>query len=295
MDSRLMLAKSPHQPIANLLPLLLKFKNQSSYALWNLISSILAELKIFISPNSGEEQNYQKYLLKLIQPELKRLGTSVKSTDSENDQKLRPLILAHAIFAEHQPTINQLAAGYRSDSTKLQADLRYAILRAHFKTTNEVDFDKFLSEYQSVADPDLKNDLLSVLTSAKQPAHQQKLIDLLGNSQIIRPQDHLFYCSYLLSNHQTKSQTLTWCYQNWQTIKEIAGEKSLEDYPRIIARSLKTLAEVSDFKTFFKPLKSNPALSRALKIAFSEVDYRLKWLDQNRAKVLEFLAKTLKI
>ena len=99
---------------------------------------------------------------------------------------------------------------------------------------------------------------------------------LLKEPKIVRPQDHLYLFIYLLRNYRTRSATINWLYENWGYVEEMNGEKSIEDYPRILAGAIRTAEKAATFDKFFSQHADNPVLKRTLKVAKAEIEARLR-------------------
>ena len=115
---------------------------------------------------------------------------------------------------------------------------------------------------------------------------------LLEQPEIVRPQDHIFLYIYLLRNHRTRARVLDWLTTHWGYVKELTGDKSIEDYPRYASLLIRTPEEAKVFYDFFDPLADDPVLKRTLKMARTDIDCRLQTLRTDTAAVHEKL-KTL--
>ena len=121
------------------------------------------------------------------------------------------------------------------------------------------------------------------------------LLGLLEQPEVIRAQDHLFLFIYLMRNYKTRGQALGWLITHWDYVKDLAGEKSLEDYPRYAATLLRTAKEAAEFRAFFELLKSDPVLRRALELAGIEIDCRMRLLADDQPGVAEVLVNKVRL
>lgn len=287
---RLLLSETSLVSAASLLDLLQCFENETSKSIWDLLATIINKLKIFCPYGTPEYQNYQKFVHGIIEPNLARLGVKKKLSEAVADTKLRPLILAYALYADDKPTTEALSKLYHDNLAKLDSQTRYAVLDAKMKTTNEAILGEYIEKYQAAADPDLKADLLAAITDVKSKKSAKKVLELLEAPAIIRPQDHLYLYAYLARNHATKPKALSWLYTHWDYVKNLTGEKTLDDYARISARVIRTREESDDFFAFFDPLASQPAFTRTVSVAHQEINARLHWLDLDTKAVTTRLA-----
>lgn len=276
---RMLLARTPIVSSASLLELLPEFKTEVSAPVWEILLSIIGDLKLFFPTDSEPEKKFKNFLIELITPNLSRLGVAPKSGESDGDQKLRQLLLSIARYAEDTPVLEELARLYKDNYLEIDPEIRDAVLSAKLYLEESTMFDLYLKKYQSLSDPELKFSLLCALTDAKLPENTKILLSLLKKPSIIKPQDHLYLYIFLRRNKATRSQALDWLFENWDYVVKMAGEKSVEDYPRYTAGSIKTKEEKDKFFTFFNQFSDVPVLKRTLKIAKTEIDSRLNLIE----------------
>lgn len=282
---RMLLAKTPIVSSASLLDLLPEFKNETSASIWDIILSIIADIKLFFTPETTEEEKLKNFLRELITPNLQKIGIEPKKNDTDNDTRLRASLLGIAHYADDLPVLSELARLYKEDFYEIHPEIRYNVIAAKFYFEESDLFDKYLEKYQEISDPELKFSLLCALTNARLPENAEKLIKLLKEPEIVKPQDHLYLYIYLRRNHKTKTQALNWLFENWDYVEKMAGEKSVEDYPRYTAGTIKTQEESDKFFAFFEKMKEVPVLKRTLNIAETEITSRLKHIELDKRAV----------
>ena len=288
---RELLSRTPLVSSASLLDLLPKFRDETSEPVWEMLATIINTLKIFCPPESEFYQPYQRFVLQVIQPQLQRLGTEPRDGEDPADTKLRKLILGLALYAEHQSTIKQLAGKFNPDYAAIHPEVRSAVILAQFKHSDEANFQQLLNDYQAIANPSIKPALLATLTEAKQPQHTQRLLQLLEQPDIVRPQDHIYLVADLLYNIYTRDATFDWLYGHWDYIRQLAGDKSVDDYVRIAAARIRTLDEAERFFEFFGQFADDPALARSIAVARTDINARLRWLKDDADAVHSRLQK----
>ncbi|MBQ3306327.1 M1 family metallopeptidase [Candidatus Saccharibacteria bacterium] len=286
---RSLLSKTSLVSSATLLDLIPKFRQEKNYPIWNPVAGLIADLRLFFTPDDPDYQDFQKYVDGVIAPQLARLGVDPKPREDDSDAKLRETMLGLAIFAENPEIIRTLAAKYSVKHTELDPETRYFILAAHMKVNEENAFSELLEAYQNTSDPEIKSDLLFVLSMAKN--HEKELLKLLKSPKIVKPQDHLYLFARMLRNHKTSEKTADWLYENWEYVETLTGDKSLEDYPRILAAIIRTPEEATKFEDFFSEKADNPVLRRALKVAKTEITARLRLLNLDNESVHSHLAE----
>ena len=114
---------------------------------------------------------------------------------------------------------------------------------------------------------------------------------MLSDTKVIRLQDHSGYVRDLLANHSTRKATFDWLYQNWDYLKNAVDGKSLDVYPKIMARFIRNQSDFALFQKFAKRFEDDPAMSRIIKIGIYEIKNRLALLAENTEKLHQKLEK----
>ncbi len=285
-----LITKSGLQSAASLVPLALEFRHESAPAVWNKISSIIANLKIYFDDESDGEKLLKKYVFNLIDEKLSEVGLITKKDDDEDTIRLRANLLGLDYFAEDKVRLKELAKKYDDDYEKMDKEVRDDILSAKVYLEPEV-VGTYLEKYKSVVDPDVKFDYLASACLTRNEKQLEKLLALLGNVKIVKPQDQLYLFIYLYRNSKARKKTFLWLMRNWDFVKKTGGDKTLSDYPMFVARLARTKDELKDFVKFFGPMRRDPALARAIEIGENEIRARVKLIEKGRAEVLEALQK----
>ena len=292
-----LLLRTPRGDLPASLDLLMHFRNETSFAIWSIIMSILGELKIYCPAETLAEANLKSYIRELISLQIVRLSVSEKTEDTDDDKKLRESILSLAVYADDQPTILRLTEQYNIYITDalnfavISPELLLPYLEAEFKNSKEARFKEYLNLYIKTSSPTIKSLLLDIITDAKREEHLQTLLDILSDTKIIRLQDHSGYVRDLLANHSTRKATFDWLYQNWDYLKNAIDAKSLDIYPKIMARFIRNQSDFALFQEFAKRFENDPALFRIIKIGIYEIENRLVMLSKNTEKLHQKLEK----
>lgn len=285
---RNLIAKTELASAASLIPLVEKFKNENAAAVWNIILSIISNLKIFFEDGSEEEKKFKKFVGELIRPKLKELGLTTRKDDDENTIRLRAILMGLDFYAETPENIRALAKMYSEDYDTLDAEIREDIIDAKLYEAPEI-VDEYLTNYQKIADPELKFELLFSGTISKNEVVLAKMMELLNKPEIVKPQDQLHLFIYLYRNPKLRAKVGKWLTENWEYVKNLAGDKSLDSYPRYMANVIRTEEEYKVWREFFKPMQDDPALSRAIKIGEKEIKARLKLVAADKKAVYQAL------
>ncbi|MBQ7802779.1 M1 family metallopeptidase [Candidatus Saccharibacteria bacterium] len=288
---RMLLAETPIVSSASLLPLIAKFKDETSAPVWEIIDGIISKLTLFIDYDSPEEEKYKAYLYSLVEKPLKKLGLEPKPGESLNDNELRQTLLSVAVYSKNPELLENLASPYSSDLRSLDADLRPFILTAKMWLEEKTFFPEVLAAYKTETDPDVKSDLRSALGKPRLKENLDLAFSFLKDSDLIKPQDHLSFLLRLRRWKFSRDRALDWLFENWDYIYKINGEKSIEDYPRYFASTIDKREESDRFFEFFTPMSDNPVLARTLKVAKNDIDSTLKLIEADKAAVLRAIRK----
>lgn len=297
---RSLLMRTPYVKASTVLDLLPEFKEESLESIWQLIVTLIANLKIFFPPDSPHFNSFKQYIIQLVEHNLSRLGLSPLKTDTTDDLKLRPLILDFMIYAENQQVMQQLTEiydqkiGKNLDFDAVPPETLDTIVDAKYKFAKESIFESLLEQYQKESNPIYKSIILDVLTESRTEKHIAKMVELLERQDIVRLQDHLSLLAGLLSNYWSKQAALRWFYGHWEYIKEITNGKSVDDYIRVVGARITTREQAKEFKEFCKNLRNDPAISRAIKIAEFGINLTLDWKEREADDVYTGLAKIMK-
>jgi len=328
LNEMTLLTRAGRMSTADTIDTLRAVKGETSWAVWDGISLLIADLKMFVGDNSassftgltGESSNDKRLdspdkpandagniaetKLKslvggLVKPLFKKLGVKPRETDDDNATKLRPTIISHMIYSEDKTAIAACLeefAKHRHDLTEIAGDLRPVILAAAVKFSDEETFAYLVDLYKTTTDADLRQDVCAGLTSTRSPEQIDRLIRQLTLTDVVRPQDLFFWFVYLLGNRHARAKVWQWCRDNWAWIeKTFKGDMSYDMFPRYAGNRLRTPEELLEFDKFFAPLKDEPALVRAIKMGHIDIVARVEWIERDRKPVLKKLAKEAKL
>ena len=131
---------------ASLMPLVEKFKNEDTAAVWNIIAVIIRQLKIFFDNESEEEARFKKFVGGLVAPKLSEIGLVTREGDDENTIRLRSILVGLDYYAKTKHNLQKLAELYDQDYKKLDSEVRGDILDAKMYLAPEV-LDEYMDAY----------------------------------------------------------------------------------------------------------------------------------------------------
>ena len=251
---------------------------------------IIADLKLFVEPDSPEAAKFKQFCAKIAKEQYNRLGILAKPGERDNDIKLRPIILSIMSYSEDADFISAMISQYQTqEPAKIDPNLRSVVLATLIKQNDRL-YQPFLELYLSSSDPELKIDLMQALTATRNPETAQVYLPLLRDGTI-KAQDRLHFFIRLVRNHITRDQALDWMYQNWDWLAQSEGDKTIPDYPRLVANIIRSPEDAQRYKEFFSSKQEEPILSRDLGIAFAEIDARLALIRSDGPAVNQKIAE----
>ena len=293
LQERSLLSRGGEIPSVELLRTLQSYDKETSLAVWDMISFLIGELKIFIDEDSASSKKMKKFVGNLAQNEFEKLGFIKKTGEDEEDTQKRSSILAHMIYAENKKAISGALDIFENSPNMedIDSEIRSLILtvKIRFEESPEL-VQKILESYKNTSNVDYRDDIMVALTSTKNIRTGELLLEKMLENDIIRTQDILSWYVHLLRNLKTRELAWKWLRENWKLIEEkFDGDKSYNDFPRYSGAILRTEKQLQEFKEFFEPLKNDPSLTRAIEMGEREIAGRVDLIKRDKTAIDKFL------
>ncbi|MBR3232837.1 M1 family metallopeptidase [Candidatus Saccharibacteria bacterium] len=288
---RMLLADTPIVSSASLIPLLEKFKLETSAPVWSIIDTIISKLTIFYDFDSKEEKKFKAYLYNLVKDQLKTLGLEPQNGEDLNTLELRQTLMGCALYSKNPEFIDALCNFYNTDLSAINPDLRPFVFAAKMWRDEAEFYPEVFAAYQTTTDPELKSCLRGALTKPRLKKNIDLAFSLLTNTEVVKPQDHLSFLLSLRRWRYTRDRALKWLFENWEFVYKLNGEKTIEDYPRYFASTILKQAEADQYFEFFTPLSSDPVLARTLHVAKNSIDATLNLIKSDAKAVCAAINK----
>lgn len=280
LHEQTLLVRGGYVPSASLIDLLQQYANETSQAVWDIMSLALGELKKFVETDEAAENALRALAGRLAVKQYHRLGWSATLGEKESDTKLRSTVLGLMIYSRDEEVLSQVDALYASGVETIDPELRPLIISSVAQRDDSMRFvTDLLSLYRSTASADLSQDICAGLTSVKNPKQISQLLASMTDTDTIRPQDNAHWFVYLIRNRYARQDTWSWMRDEWPWIEKIFGsDKSYDYYPRYAASGLITQTQRDEFDEFFTPKRDAPGLTRVIDLGLLEIDARLELL-----------------
>ena len=110
VQERRLLAESGQISYASLLPVIEHLTEESSYLVVSAVSSVLAGISLFVDEGTETEAAFHELLKRLNRYNFERLGLEAKPGETEEDEKVRQLMIANMIKANDEAAKAQASA-----------------------------------------------------------------------------------------------------------------------------------------------------------------------------------------
>ncbi len=280
---------------AELIPLINAYKNESTEAVWDIISQTIGGLKKFVETDADTEIKLRALSSSLAINQYEILGWTPKSNEPDTNTKLRGTIIGLMLYSENPEVIdiavNKFYSCFSTESdpenlnelSGLNPELRALIISAtvrHKPSKNTIN--SLIKIYKSTSSSELKQDINIGLTSSRDQNVISQILNIITDTSIIRTQDTARWIAYLIRNKFARDQIWLWLRDNWEWIDvTFAGDKSYDDYPRYVAMALTTKKQLDEYREFFEPKMSDPALKRVIEMGINEISDRVNLIERD--------------
>jgi len=288
-----LLARAGLMPSYKLIDILEAFEDETEDQVWAIIFVALSELRKFVLNDKPAEKKLRQLSARTAKTQYGRLGWSPKPQESEDDSKLRSTIISLTLYGEDADAIKKAQEIYESNSLEdLDPELRPLIIGTVVRYGDGSVVDLLLDKYTSTSSSELQNDIASGITSTKITEKISQLLEAIKNDKIVRKQDVARWFVNLMRGKESQNTTWQWLKTNWQWIEDSFGsDKSYDDFPRYAALAISDDKLLEDYKEFFIPMKTVPALKRVISIGISEMEGRVDLIEKDgpavRARLLD--------
>ena len=290
VQERRLLAESGKISYADLLPVISKLANETSYMVVSAVSQVLEGLNRFVDEGSQTEEDYKALLKVLSQSNFDRLGFEKQEVESDEDEMVRQLIVGNMIKADDETAkaqASQIFDRYRDNLEKLPAAIRLQVLINQIKHHESKELTKlYLELYVASNDGSFKNALSTALSYTKNMETLDELLATWKDKFTVKPQDLSAWYARFLSRDFTQEAVWTWARENWDWIKAaLGGDMSFDSFvisPAVVFKTEKRLAE---YKAFFEPQLDDMVISRNISMGIKEIAARVELVKREKEAV----------
>ena len=292
LNEQILLVRGGEVHPSTLIDILGAYQNESEEQVWDAIVMAINELKKFIENDKAAEKKLRTFVGELARTQFERLGWDKRDNESDNDIKLRTRIITEMIYSEDQAVITEGIRRARAQPLDtLDPELRGLLVGVDVRYGENPELLTSLMErYQHEVSPDLKEDIRGAVTCVKDSASIERVLGMLTNTELIRPQDTTYWFIYMLINRYARERTWQWLRDNWTWIEKTFGsDKSYDYYPRYAGQFLMTRRQLQEYTDFFTPMLHNIGLKRVIEMGITDLQGRVDLIEKNQQAVCERL------
>lgn len=236
------------------------------------------------------------FVADFIAPSLDRLGIDQKTTDTTDDELLRPAILAAASYSGHKTTIEWALKIFDKalNPEEIRADIRGVVYQTAVREYDDrKTYDKLLNWYQKNLIPGEQIALASALTSFS----NKELINLSLSeitTKAVRLQDALYWVTYSLSGRHSRYDAWNWLKQQWGWIGDNFGQdKEIDYFLRSAAAYFATNDHLNEYSEFFDSHEIYGS-KRAYEQGKETIRWQTAWRERDTNRIKDYLTTYLR-
>lgn len=300
-------AKAGYIDTLSVLHFLEAYRNEDSYAVWDIIASLIGSIRLVMHDDSLREA-MKPYIRRLVEPQLKRLGWERKTKESHFDSLMRPIVLGLAASADEPSIVKrclesfdrvkhaaEVAPDLRSTPPDAQLrrgatidpDLRGVVFGTTARHGNKKTFEKLVILHNESTLSEERNTIAAALTGFEQPELIGSALKMITTDDV-RLQDVVYWVAYSFLNRHAKMQTWQWLIKQWPWLEENLGtDLSFYRMPVYAGRAFSDRDFLKTYKDFFYSVMS-PALDRSTKQGIEIIEWQADWKKRDLKAIKAF-------
>lgn len=289
LNDSLMLARKGEASLIDSLELSYACSTETRDSIWTLILRAIGYAHQLTDGDDDTDQRIKHSKAQLSQYWYDKLGWKSSTTDDANTQQLRHTAIALQVASEDPTAIKAALDHYQKDITAIDAELRGTILAAAVKHGKPNVIDHLIDQYGQVSS-DVQLDITSALTSTKDEATAQKIIDqALGPKGFVRNQDLMRWVAMFVRNRYTRKNMWGFIIDQWEWLeKTMSGSKSFDYLPTYLASAMNSKDWEEKYHDLFDKHISNKVLERNIKVGYADITARLTWRERDEQAIKDF-------
>lgn len=276
---------------SQLISMLQSYIDERHEGVWDIISLAIADLRKFVENDLIAEQKLRSFSAWLSKAHYEELGWDHVINESENDTKLRSTVIGMTLYGENKNAIDKSFALFESrDTTAIDPELRSLVFSAVVRHGDTTIVDHLINQYKTTHSSELQHDICIGVTSSKDPEVIRRLMDLIMDGSVVKPQDVYLWFALLIRSKDSRSIAWEWLRNNWEWIvKTFEGDKSFDNFPRYASGALATRKQQDEYKDFFTPMQNIASLNRVITVGLSEIEGRISLVERDKDTVVSEL------
>lgn len=297
VQERRLLAESGEIPYAELIPLLTKLTDETSYLVSEAIAQVVDGLDMFMDEGSEAQAEFKALVNRLMQKNYDRLGFEPQVGESDEDEMVRQKAISLMLYADNADAVakaEEIFDAHKENIESIPASIRLSVLAnqvKHAETEELVSL--YLDCYVKTNDGNFRRQLAAALSNTKEKATVERILGELKNKDVVKPQDlAMSWYRPFLNKDFSQRAFWNWACENWDWITSaLGGDMSFDKFVIYPANTFKTPERLEEYKAFFEPQLDDMAISRNITMGIKEISARINLINTSKAAVESALAE----
>lgn len=297
VQERRLLAESGEISYAELIPLLTKLTDETSYLVSEAIAQVVDGLDMFMDEGSEAQAEFKALVNRLMQKNYDRLGFESQVGESDEDEMVRQKAISLMLYADNADAVakaEEIFDAHKENIESIPASIRLSVLAnqvKHAETEELVSL--YLDCYVKTNDGNFRRQLAAALSNTKEKATVERILGELKNKDVVKPQDlAMSWYRPFLNKDFSQGAFWNWACENWDWITSaLGGDMSFDKFVIYPANTFKTPERLEEYKAFFEPQLDDMAISRNITMGIKEISARINLINTSKAAVESALAE----
>ena len=297
VQERRLLAESGEISYAELIPLLTKLTDETSYLVSEAIAQVVDGLDMFMDEGSEAQAEFKALVNRLMQKNYDRLGFEPQVGESDEDEMVRQKAISLMLYADNADAVTkaeEIFDAHKENIESIPASIRLSVLAnqvKHAETEELVSL--YLDCYVKTNDGNFRRQLAAALSNTKEKATVERILGELKNKDVVKPQDlAMSWYRPFLNKDFSQGAFWNWACENWDWITSaLGGDMSFDKFVIYPANTFKTPERLEEYKAFFEPQLDDMAISRNITMGIKEISARINLINTSKAAVESALAE----
>lgn len=297
VQERRLLAESGEISYAELIPLLTKLTDETSYLVSEAIAQVVDGLDMFMDEDSEAQAEFKALVNRLMQKNYDRLGFEPQVGESDEDEMVRQKAISLMLYADNADAVakaEEIFDAHKENIESIPASIRLSVLAnqvKHAETEELVSL--YLDCYVKTNDGNFRRQLAAALSNTKEKATVERILGELKNKDVVKPQDlAMSWYRPFLNKDFSQGAFWNWACENWDWITSaLGGDMSFDKFVIYPANTFKTPERLEEYKAFFEPQLDDMAISRNITMGIKEISARINLINTSKAAVESALAE----
>lgn len=297
VQERRLLAESGEISYAEMIPLLTKLTDETSYLVSEAIAQVVDGLDMFMDEGSEAQAEFKALVNRLMQKNYDRLGFEPQVGESDEDEMVRQKAISLMLYADNADAVakaEEIFDAHKENIESIPASIRLSVLAnqvKHAETEELVSL--YLDCYVKTNDGNFRRQLAAALSNTKEKATVERILGELKNKDVVKPQDlAMSWYRPFLNEDFSQGAFWNWACENWDWITSaLGGDMSFDKFVIYPANTFKTPERLEEYKAFFEPQLDDMAISRNITMGIKEISARINLINTSKAAVESALAE----